>query len=197
MLSLQQLLQVVALLLLLPQSTSLSAEACSAAQFQADNCPYYYQFNGECNADGKKCVIGSDCFDCDPCQQFRFQGCQSCTAAGCLWCSLDAVCVSTGSTVSNVSQLTCTTSDYVRRCVETPGSVFSDPFYDAMSWIYDQINVKEVWQSGISKSLLPSHKLSESAAMTNYKLCFPRQLCFTFSVCSRCWNRHSHQRYWR
>jgi hypothetical protein len=124
--------------------------ACSSAQFATDSCPS--QSDGVCDADGITCPLGTDCFDCDPCHSYRFQGCDACTAAGCLWCGLDVACFSPGS--YGLQSLTCNAQDFVDTCSasSSTGNAFSDPFYDAASWLFDLINIKEVWKSGISTS---------------------------------------------
>ena len=91
--------------------------------------------------------------------QYRYLGCDGCTANGCFWCDVDALCVSDGAVIPAIPKLQCTAEDFVGAdtCpIINDGNFFSDPFYGAAEWIYDMINVKPVWQSGISKSLLAS-----------------------------------------
>lgn len=155
-------------LLLLAVSHLAKAQAppgCSAAQFQADSCQS--QLDGVCDA-GTTCNLGTDCFDCDPCHSLRYQGCEACTAAGCQWCGRDAVCFSP-STLQLPRSLTCSASDFVDTCTAPNATTneFSDPFYDAASWLFDLINIKEVWQSGISKSEYESASFSASCQSEN------------------------------
>jgi hypothetical protein len=107
------------------------------------------------------CPQNSDCLDCDPCQALRFEGCDSCVAAGCYWCASDALCLSTNPSIQQNStqprQLTVTCSnpgDFVQTCPSVDGTtIFSDPLYKAQNWVYEQIGVVDVWKSGISKFL--------------------------------------------
>jgi hypothetical protein len=118
-----------------------------------DTCPY--TFDGECDADGLNCAsVNSDCFDCDPCQAYRFQGCEACTSAreGCQWCGSDASCKSPGVAVSDTKTM-CTESGFVTFCSASNTAFFSDPLYDSMVWLYDLVNVRPVWEAGYSKSL--------------------------------------------
>lgn len=138
---------VAVILLLCALPSALAQQACSPDQFSNDTCPF--QFDGVCDA-GVSCALGTDCVDCDPCHAYRFDGCDNCTTAGCFWCGADALCVSVGSPLP--SQITCKVTDFVSTCAISTQNVFSDPFYDAASWIFDLIKIKEVWQSGISKS---------------------------------------------
>jgi hypothetical protein len=141
--------------------TAPTSYTCDAAEYATDPCPF--QLNGKCDANGITCPLGTDCFDCDPCRLHRFQGCETCTAAGCQWCGLDVACFSPTSFSATTPvlhpQLLCGASDFVNTCSassssSSTGNVFTDPFYDANSWIYDLINIKEVWKSGISKWLM-------------------------------------------
>ena len=117
-----------------------------ACDFENDSC--IYANDGECDA-GIYCPSGSDCFDCSPCQQFRFQGCEVCTANGCLWCAADAACLP-GEVSVLPSSLECTATDLVGRCPATNNNPFPDPLFDASDWIYEMINVKPVWAAGIT-----------------------------------------------
>lgn len=68
---------------------------CSADQVISDNC--IYRNDGECDADGDDCEIGTDCIDCDPCRRYT-SSCDECvnsvngdeirtsTNASCVWC---------------------------------------------------------------------------------------------------------------
>lgn len=113
-----------------------------------DSCPY--KNDGVCDA-GTFCAPNSDCYDCSPCTELRFGGCEACTAAGCLWCAADAACFPDyGGPVPD--KLECSAADFVSTCPVTTGAnPFSDPLYEASNWIFDMIRVKPVWESGISK----------------------------------------------
>jgi hypothetical protein len=113
-----------------------------------------YTFNGVCDANGLICAaVNSDCFDCDPCQAYRFQGCEACTSApeGCQWCGADASCKSPGVTIPE-TMMTCAQSDFVASCPASTTAFFSDPLYDGMVWLYDLVKVRPVWEAGYSKS---------------------------------------------
>jgi hypothetical protein len=149
-----------------------------------------------CDA-GLYCPTDTDCFDCDPCQAYSFTSCQDCTANGCVWCGMDAICVGAAVPIqlssSSFSQITCTVEDFTNTCDSISSNVFPDPLYDAQSWIYDQINVEEVWKSGISKShnlitFLPiiSFGVRDELRLSSYMYFLPL-------FCSRHWHWHSHQ----
>jgi len=123
----------------------ISLDTCDVAN---DSCPYAN--DGECDA-GVFCAPNSDCYDCSPCMALRFDGCDACTAAGCLWCAADAACFPDyGGPIP--SKLECTSADFVSTCPSTTnGNAFSDPLYESSNWIFDMIRVKPVWESGISK----------------------------------------------
>jgi hypothetical protein len=150
---------VLAVLLALPSAHAQQQVLCTEAQFLADACSNSYISHCEVGVQFQPptpvCPVGTDCFDCDPCQQHRFEGCGACTAdpQGCLWCGSDALCISQRSLnyLPTNRILTCKRTDFVQTCAPTPGDVFQDPLYDADSWIFDQINIKPVWQAGISK----------------------------------------------
>lgn len=133
-----------------------------------DDCPY--QFNGVCDAEANSdstttstnttstglCAAGTDCFDCSPCHAHRFDGgCDGCTAAGCRWCAADAVCFpALALELSNDTGLTCTLDDFVSSCpaVAADDDWYADSlYYGAMDWLYEMINVKPVWEQGISE----------------------------------------------
>lgn len=130
----------------------------------ATNDPCLYTMDGVCDANGLICALqDSDCVDCDPCQKYRFEGCEVCTGAseGCLWCDVDAMCKSPGLVLPG-TMMTCAETDFVSTCPAptTVGTlVFSDPLFGSMNWLYDQIKVKDVWASGISKLLLPNFSI--------------------------------------
>ena len=143
-----------------PKNTNITLSTCD---YSNDSC----QFSQDkvcdaisANAFSAYCPENTDCLDCDPCKTLRFDGCDTCVAAGCYWCASDALCLSTNPAIIQNStmqrQLTCTNSDdYVQTC-PTPDTsqIFSDPLYDAQSWVYEQIGVVDVWKSGISKFIL-------------------------------------------
>jgi hypothetical protein len=147
-----------------PDDTNITLSTCDYAN---DSC--LYTQDGFCDAaDGSSsftfgiCEPNSDCMDCDPCQRLRYDGCDVCVASGCYWCASDAVCLSSNpmsmaslrnSSITFRKQLTCTNSDdFTQTCptsnIET--NLYEDPLYDAQSWVYDQISVRDVWKSGIS-----------------------------------------------
>jgi hypothetical protein len=120
----------------------------------ADTC--ISPFNGKCDANIWSCsAVNSDCFDCDPCQAYRFQGCEACTSAPeeCQWCGADAICKSPGVAVSE-TMMTCAESDFVTSCPASTTAFFPDPLYDSMVWLYDMVKVRPVWEAGYSKSML-------------------------------------------
>ena len=124
------------------------ATTCDAAN---DPCPY--AVDGECDA-GTYCPPNTDCFDCSPCAQFRFEGCEACTANGCLWCGADAACVP--DTLTSGAALpptfSCAVSDFSNTCSADTGNddiPFSDPLVEATDWVYDLINIQPVWAQGI------------------------------------------------
>ena len=127
-----------------------AGDVCADASV-ADPCPL--ALNGICEADGNACLRNTDCFDCDPCMELRYQGCAACTAtAGCLWCGADALCVSAGAPLPNndAALLQCTEADLVSTCPSNLNNPFPDPLFNAMDWVYEMINVKPVWASGVT-----------------------------------------------
>ena len=99
------------------------------------------------------CYFYALSFDCDPCMKYKFDGCEVCTSApeGCGWCDSDAICISFGTPL-----LAPFISEGCAAIIDTCDSLsdsnyFSDPLYGAANWIFDMINVKPVWDSGISK----------------------------------------------
>ena len=176
-------------------SGTLGQNSCTSDEISQDDCPY--KFNNTCEA-GSFCRNGTDCLDCDPCQDYSFTSCQNCTANGCVWCGMDAICVSAGipiqlSLPSSV-QFTCTAEDFKNTCDNISSNVFPDPLYDAQSWIYDQINVEEVWKAGISKfRILMTFLLILLVLGTNSAFHLTLTRSFLQLFCSRCWHRHSHQ----
>ena len=174
-------------------SGALGQNSCTSDEISQDDCPY--KFDSMCDA-GVYCQFNTDCFDCDPCQEYSFTSCQDCTANGCVWCGMDAICVGAAVLIqlssSSFFQFTCTVEDFTNNCDSISSNVFPDPLYDAQSWIYDQINVEEVWKSGISKShnlmtfLLILFGVRDELRLSSYTSSLPL-------FCSRCWHRHSHQ----
>lgn len=76
--------------------------------------------------------------------------CSHSTAAdGCFWCSKDAACLSV--TPAVIPGFTCAAEDFTKTCLTENNNPYPDPLFDSMNWIYDMINVKEVWAQGISK----------------------------------------------
>jgi hypothetical protein len=139
-----------------PTNTNIGSYTCD---YSNDSCPFAQ--DKECDTGSTTffsgyCSDNSDCVDCDPCQALRFQGCDTCVAAGCYWCASDALCLSTNPSImqneTTPRQLTCTSpGDFVQTCPTTDSTnVFSDPLYDAQNWVYEQIGVVDVWRSGIS-----------------------------------------------
>ena len=69
-----------------------------------------------------------------------------------MWCDSDALCLSSQSMSSLPPTTTCATTSFVDTCTAASESnYFSDPLFGAANWIFDIINVKPVWKSGISK----------------------------------------------
>ena len=140
-----------------PKNTNITLSTCD---YSNDSCQFSQDKvcdANSANAFSAYCPENTDCLDCDPCKTLRFDGCDTCVAAGCYWCASDALCLSTNPSIVQNStqqrQLTCTNSnDFVQTC-PTPDStkIFSDPLYDAQSWVYEEIGVVDVWKSGISK----------------------------------------------
>jgi len=48
----------------------------------------------------------------------------------------------------------CSASDFVQTCPTSNDNPYPVCLFDAMDWIYEMINIKPVWASGISKLLL-------------------------------------------
>jgi hypothetical protein len=140
-----------------PTNTNIGSYTCD---YSNDSCPFAH--DKVCDAVSATvlfgyCPVNSDCLDCDPCQALRFQGCDTCVAAGCYWCASDALCLSTNPSImqnkTTPQQLTCTSpDDYDQTCPSTDNTkIYNDPLYDAQNWVYEQIGVVDVWRSGISK----------------------------------------------
>lgn len=125
-----------------------------------------YRFNNICDVERETCE--ADCFDCDPCQEHRFDGCEACVAAECVWCGADALCVSADAltTLGDAGgKLTCSSRDFVSTC---PSDTGMDPIEEAMGWVFDAVNVRPVWANGYCKfisiplELLPNLDLVRS-----------------------------------
>lgn len=117
-----------------------------ACDIENDQC--LLRYNGVCNVGEMLCPAG-DCFDCDPCQAHRFDGCDACTSSGCLWCGSDAVCVSPGNLPvdgSILNTLSCKAADFSDTCPSNPAK--TDPLYEANLWRVDLINLQEAWDAG-------------------------------------------------
>lgn len=147
-----------------PTNTNFS-ESCI---YSRDSC--LFALDGKCDslADSDYlCDPNSDCIDCDPCQQKRYDGCDACVAAGCHWCPFDALCLSGNPMLTGgigtfsfpfPKKLSCTRAeDFTTTCPASnnDSNIYDDPLYDAQSWVYDLISVQDVWKSGISKYLQP------------------------------------------
>ena len=100
--------------------------------------------------------------------KYRFEGCDACISKGCSWCDSDAICISSGRAIPTTPFIGCT--GVIDTCASlSESNYFSNPLYGAANWIFDMINVKPVWDSGISKffsswlkvSRLGSGKLSK------------------------------------
>lgn len=109
-----------------------------------------YKFNNICEVNNGICT--ADCFDCDPCLEYRFDGCEACTAANCIWCGADAVCVSPDAVLGlgdAGTKLSCTATDFVSTC---PLNTGLDPIEEAMGWVYNAVNVRPAWDKGYGES---------------------------------------------
>lgn len=130
-----------------------------------DTCPF--NLDEECDA---AVIIGcedagsADCYDCDPCTAHRLD-CDACIAADCYWCPTDGTCLSQAvdttipGTIGNQLQAigtllpiigSCTELDWSRTCPPPSNLDFTDPLYDANKWVFDLINVEQVWADGIT-----------------------------------------------
>jgi hypothetical protein len=126
--------------------------------YENDSC--LLRFDGVCDAGTAFCKTGSDCFDCDPCQTLRYGGCNVCTAAGCLWCGAEALCLSTTTNVLVPVTISCTAADFVNTCEaleSTDDDQFSDPLRESQNWALEQVNIKAAWDMGYSTFLLFLH----------------------------------------
>jgi hypothetical protein len=112
-----------------------------------DSCPT--TFNGKCERGSNPLCAGGDCYDCDECRQFKAD-CNSCLENGCFYCPGDATCFNSPDYVlTNVFSSCTQSSDYIKDTCTQPQNVFSDPEYSGQAWVYDMINVEDVWRQGI------------------------------------------------
>jgi hypothetical protein len=147
-----------------PPPVPINTNFSDSCNYANDSC--LYALDGECDSGidfFSFCGPNSDCIDCDPCQQKRFDGCDACVAVGCYWCSLDSLCLSGNPMITGGNgnssdpfqkQFSCISAeDFTQTCPASnkDNSVYDDPLYDAESWVYDLIGVQDVWKSGISK----------------------------------------------
>lgn len=80
----------------------------------------------------------------DPCLSFAFTSCEQCAAVGCLWCAPHGAC-------SSVWDESCPEEDWLITCEdEGKDNFFSDPLYDAQEWVYDMLNIRPVWEQGLT-----------------------------------------------
>lgn len=49
---------------------------------------------------------------------------------------------------------TCSASDFVDGCSNPTYPMFTDPLVEAQSWVFEQINLRPVWESGLSKCVV-------------------------------------------
>lgn len=118
--------------------------------YSRDSC--LYQSDGVCDA-GTFCRRGTDCFDCDPCQELRLDGCDACTASGCFWCAADAICLSTNNPMLPIT-VTCQASDFTQTCGNEGTNGFDDPLVSSQTWWFEQMNLQEAWDMGYSTLLI-------------------------------------------
>jgi len=135
------------------QATAGGFEENFSCNLQKDHCNL--KGNGQCDNDNasENCVDG-DCWDCDLCRQNYNFDCNSCLQQeGCVWCARDARCYN--SVFYGVPGASC---DHVRldysihsdSTCHSPGdeNFFDDPLYSAQRWVFDMINVQDVWERG-------------------------------------------------
>ena len=73
---------------------------------------------------------------------------------GCYWCPGDALCTSgpifLDTATAVIRNNSCTVpEDFVTDTCTADGNFFSDPLYSSQKWIFDMINIEEVWAKGI------------------------------------------------
>lgn len=141
-----------------------SKDLTSDLAWEKARCPSL-QLKGTClaghpNFQEEECPPGSSCFDCDPCQKHNFD-CNSCAQSGCFYCPGDGLCISQAVGDSFFSQFEdfdsmpqpqCTKeSDWTTSCnAPNPNNQFSDPAFQYQNWAFDLLNVKPVWEQGIT-----------------------------------------------
>lgn len=127
-------------------------------------------FYGSSKIEGR-CGVDTDCMDCDPCHEYDATDCETCTANGCSWCSKDGACWSPNlvRTIQDtpmenpdnpiqgrtIEIFSCEPQDIVTDTAQcaTLGAdnYFSDPLYEANTWVFDAINVTAAWEAGFSE----------------------------------------------
>jgi len=151
--------QLLLLFLLVSRALSLSDTdyTCYLDKDDESGCPLY---NDECDnpnlggSGGDDCRF-QDCLNCNyHCRQFDAD-CYGCVnAKGCYYCPGDGTCVNSNLYSSN--KVTACTDDndllsslfgnVDEDCI--PGSAYTkDPLYDGNSWMYNMINVVDVWET--------------------------------------------------
>jgi hypothetical protein len=138
-----------------PPVTSPSRPTATIGSYECDyaNDSCLFPYDDVCDAGTPFCKAGSDCFDCDPCQALRLKGCNACTAAGCLWCGAEALCLSPSTDVLVPVTISCTAADFVNTCdalESTDDDQFSDPLRESQNWAFEQVNIKAAWDMGYS-----------------------------------------------
>jgi hypothetical protein len=146
-----------------PAPAPINTNVSQSCDYANDSCTF--AMDGECDAGDSffnVCDPNTDCIDCDPCQQKRYDGCDACVAAGCYWCPYDSLCLSgnpfakgeIGNSANPFQkQFLCQSADDFTQTCPVSNTLFNDPLYEAENWVYDLIGVKPVWESGISKCL--------------------------------------------
>jgi len=86
------------------------------------NDPCQFALDLECDA-GTFCPVGSDCFDCDPFQEIRDQGCDACIANGGRYCeTIEGAPVCSAPAIAALAPNACTGgggTPYVSTCSDT------------------------------------------------------------------------------
>jgi hypothetical protein len=139
-----------------PTVTSPNRPTATIGSYECDyaNDSCLFPYDDVCDAGTAFCKAGSDCFDCDPCQALRLKGCNACTAAGCLWCGAEALCLSsTIGVLVPAATISCKAADFVTTCdalESTDDDQFSDPLRESQNWVFEQVNIKAAWEMGYS-----------------------------------------------
>eukprot|EP00537_Pseudo-nitzschia_pungens_P011055 CAMPEP_0172385844 /NCGR_PEP_ID=MMETSP1061-20121228/3454_1 /TAXON_ID=37318 /ORGANISM="Pseudo-nitzschia pungens, Strain cf. pungens" /LENGTH=1877 /DNA_ID=CAMNT_0013115001 /DNA_START=415 /DNA_END=6048 /DNA_ORIENTATION=- len=117
--------------------------------------------NGICDdprhgGSGGDACFGQDCIDCNfLCRQFDAD-CYGClNAKGCYYCPEDGTCENSNLYVSKNKVLSCTEpEDFLSSVLgDTPetcipqDAVYKDPLWSGSKWMYDAINVIDVWET--------------------------------------------------